>query len=75
MGLSLLSFLKINMYSDLNKHKDSIVENPIVKAIGGDVTAIDRVPEEISDYDFDRNEKPIDVFQIVDADWDINTGS
>ena len=68
VGLSLLSFLKINMYSDLNKHKDTIVENPIVRAISGDATAISKIPEEMSNYDFDRKEKPIDVFQVVDAD-------
>ena len=68
VGLSLLSFLKINMYSDLNKHKDTIVENPIVRAISGDATAISKIPDEMSNYDFDRKEKPIDVFQVVDAD-------
>lgn len=68
VGLSLLSFLKINMYSDLSKHKDSIIENPLVKAIGGDVTAINEIPEGLSNYNFDKNEKPVDVFQIVDAD-------
>ena len=68
VGLSLLSFLKINMYSDLNKHKDTIIENPIVRAISGDATAISKIPEEISNYDFDKKEKPIDVFQVVDAD-------
>ena len=68
VGLSLLSFLKINMYSDLNKHKDTIVENPIVRAISGDTTAISKIPEGMSDYDFDKKEKPIDIFQVVDAD-------
>lgn len=68
VGLSLLSFLKINMYSDLNKHKDTIVKNPIVRAISGDATAISRIPEDISNYDFDKKDKPIDVFQVVDAD-------
>lgn len=68
VGLSLLSFLKINMYSDLNKHKDSIIENPLVRAISGDITAVNRIPEGVSNYDFDKNEKPVDVFQIVDAD-------
>ena len=68
VGLSLLSFLKINMYSDLNKHKDTIIENPIVRAISGDATAISKIPEEMSNYDFDKKEKPIDVFQVVDAD-------
>lgn len=68
VGLSLLSFLKINMYSDLNKHKDMILDNPIVRAISGDVTAINKIPEEISNYDFDKKEKPVNIFQVVDAD-------
>ena len=34
-SLSLLSFLKINMYNDLSKHKDSIASNPIVRTISG----------------------------------------
>lgn len=70
VGLSLLSFLKINMYEDLNTHKETITGNPIVRAIGGDtsVTEVRNIPREISGYDYDENEKPLDVFQIVDAD-------
>ena len=68
VGLSLLSFLKINMYSDLNKHKESIVANPIVRAISGDASAITRIPDEMTDFDFDKQMKPTDVFQVVDAD-------
>ena len=68
VGLSLLSFLKINMYTDLNKHKDTILSNPIVRAISGDVSAISEIPEDIIDFDFDHQEKPVDVFQVVDAD-------
>ena len=68
VGLSLLSFLKINMYADLNAHKDAIVQNPIVRAISGDASAVSRVPDELQDFDFDRKEKPLEVFQVVDAD-------
>lgn len=68
VGLSLFSFLKINMYNDLNINKDSIISNKIVRAIAGDYTAIHNIPEDIEDYDFDRQLKPIDVFQVVDAD-------
>lgn len=67
-GLSLLSFLKINMYNDLSNHRDSIIRNPIVRTISGDVSASNPIPEEINDYDFDAKTKPIDVFQVVDAD-------
>ena len=68
VGLSMLSFLKINMYADLNKHKESIVSNPIVRAISGDITAVERIPDDIIDFDFDKKEKPVDIFQVVDAD-------
>lgn len=67
-GLSLLSFLKINMYNDLSKHRDSIISNPIVRTISGDASASNHIPEEINDFDFDTKTKPIDIFQVVDAD-------
>lgn len=67
-SLSLLSFLKINMYNDLSKHRDNIIGNPIVRAISGDASALNPIPDEINAYDFDAKTKPIDVFQVVDAD-------
>lgn len=67
-GLSLLSFLKINMYNDLAKHRESIIRNPIVRTISGDASASIPIPEEINNYDFDTRTKPIEVFQVVDAD-------
>ncbi|MEG1567578.1 MAG: DUF4011 domain-containing protein, partial [Anaerovoracaceae bacterium] len=67
-SLSMLSFLKINMYNDLAKHKNSIMRNPIVRTISGDASASNQIPEEINDYDFDAKTKPIDIFQVVDAD-------
>ena len=67
-SLSLLSFLKINMYNDLAKHRDRIIRNSIVRTISGDASASNPIPEEINDYDFDAKIKPIDTFQVVDAD-------
>ena len=67
-SLSLLSFLKINMYHDLNKHKDSIASNPIVRTISGDASASNKVPEDISDFDYDKNITPTEIYQVVDAD-------
>lgn len=68
VGLSLFSFLKINMYSDLAKNKENIVSNPIVRTIAGDTSAAQHIPEELNDYDFDKKLRPVDVFQVVDAD-------
>ncbi len=68
ISLSLLSFLKINMYKDLLRHKDKIKQNSIVRAISGDTKACKKIPEEIIDFDFDKHQKPTQVFQVVDAD-------
>ena len=68
VGLSLLSFLKINMYRDLEKNKEKIILNPVVRALSGDTTALNYGANDLSDFDHDHKTKPIDVFQVVDAD-------
>jgi very-short-patch-repair endonuclease len=65
--LTNLSFLKINMYKDLERNEERLSANPIIAAIAGENDSLD-IPEDINDYDHDNNEKPIDVFQVVDAD-------
>ena len=67
-GLSLLSFLKINMYKDLENNKDILVAHPIIKALSGDTNEVSSLPEEYNDYHHDEKLRPIDVFQVVDAD-------
>jgi len=66
-GLGMLSFLKINMYNDLERHRDVIVNNPIIRAIAGDSTTISHDISQYDGYDHD-SVKPSQVFQIVDAD-------
>ncbi len=44
VGISLLSFLKINMYEDLNRHKDSILTHPVVRTLGGDPSGLSKIP-------------------------------
>lgn len=68
VALSLFSFLKINMYSDLEHNKQEIVSNPIVRAISGDSSALQHIPEDLNDFDFDKKLKPVNMFQVVDAD-------
>jgi hypothetical protein len=67
-SLSLLSFLKINMFKDLEWHNDKIKQNSIVRAISGDADACEKIPEELINFDFDSNLKPTQIFQVVDAD-------
>ena len=67
MHLTILSFLKINMYKDLDKHEEKLNSNSVVSAIAGESDAIS-IPSEFNDYDHDSNTKPIDTYQVVDAD-------
>jgi len=67
-GLSLLSFLKINMYRDLEVHKQKIKNNPIARALTGDITALGMTYEDINNFDHDAQTVPSDIFQVVDAD-------
>lgn len=67
-SLSLLSFLKINMYNDLSKHKEKIASNPIVRTVSGDASASNKIPDDICDFDYDKNLTPSEMFQVVDAD-------
>lgn len=66
--LSTMSFLKINMYHDLCSQKETICNNPIIRAIAGDNTSLEPFPSDINGYDFDNNMTPKDTFQILDAD-------
>lgn len=66
--LSLLSFLKINMYNDLLRNKDKILLNTNVCAIAGEAEASNKIPQELMNFDFDKNLNPTEIFQVVDAD-------
>lgn len=67
VNLTTLSFLKINMYRDLERNEDKLNANAIVSAIVGEQPPL-QIPDELNNYDHDKNERPIDTFQVVDAD-------
>lgn len=69
--LSIFSYMKINMYNDLAQNADIVKENAIVKALGGDLSSIKSNEIEISEIEsmnFDKDQKPENVFQVLDAD-------
>lgn len=66
-NLTTLSFLKINMYKDLERNEDKLNANPIISAIVGEQPPL-QIPDEVNNYEHDKNERPIDTFQVVDAD-------
>lgn len=65
--LTNLSFLKINMYKDLERNEEKLNSNPIIAAIVGEHEPI-QASESLIGFDHDRNIRPIDTFQVVDAD-------
>lgn len=68
VSLALFSFLKINMYMDLHRKPEALKNNFAVKALCGDVTELPNVSSDLNDYEHDKKDRPIDVFQTVDAD-------
>ncbi|WP_353893554.1 DUF4011 domain-containing protein [Proteinivorax hydrogeniformans] len=68
VSLSLLSFLKINMYHDLSNYEDKLKNHGVVKALCGDSTEIEYDIDEMAEYDHDTKDKPVDIYQVVDAD-------
>ncbi len=65
--LTNLSFLKINMYKDLERNEEKINANPVIAALVGEQEPI-QVSEEFNNFDQDKQIRPIDTFQVVDAD-------
>ncbi|WP_339316403.1 DUF4011 domain-containing protein [Paenibacillus sp. FSL R10-2734] len=67
VSLGLLSFLKISMYHDLNNNYERMLENPVIRAITGDINAANNVPSELTHFDIDRV-SPNDYYQVVNSD-------
>lgn len=67
VNLTILSFLKINMYKDLERNEEKLNANQIITAIAGESESLN-IPDELNNYDHDNNTKPIDTYQVVDAD-------
>ncbi len=67
--LSPFSFLKLNMYKDLEINESKIIQNEIIKGLCGEPCEIERVPEQIaSAKELDKLLDPLETFQVVDAD-------
>ena len=67
INLTYLSFLKINMYKDLERNADRLSQNQVVSAMVGESDSVD-LSQEFTDYDHDNKIKPIDTYSVVDAD-------
>ena len=67
VSLGLLSFLKIVMYKDLEKYRERIFANPVVRAFCGDVDALPPVDDALRDFPHDRIPAS-EICQVVNAD-------
>lgn len=67
VSLGLLSFLKISMYHDLNNNREMMINNPVLRAMAGDRTAIIDIPAVAQNYDFDKAD-PKDWHEVVNSD-------
>ena len=67
-GLSLFSFLKINMYKDLERNKARIGSHELIAAIVGDNYKITEISKELDDWDHDEKDKPLETFDVLNAD-------
>lgn len=65
--LSLFSFMKINMYRDLERNSDKICGHHIVRALNGEVFNDETQISDIENYNHDESE-PQNVFSVLDAD-------
>lgn len=65
--LSLFSFLKINMYRDLEMHFDQIAAHHIIRTLNGELLGTESEFADIAEHDHDST-VPQEVFSVVDAD-------
>lgn len=65
--LTNLSFLKINMYKDLERNEEKLNSNPVISTLVGEQDPI-QVSYELNNFDHDQLTRPVDTFQVVDAD-------
>ena len=65
--LTCLSFLKINMYKDLELNEALLNNSQIISTLVGESPCIS-IPDEYQNVDYDKQVRPIDTFQVLDAD-------
>lgn len=65
--IALLSFLKINMYKDLEKNLEKLENNEIIQSLVGECMASPLPKDYVGSYKHD-SVSPKQIFQVIDAD-------
>ena len=71
--LTNLSFLKINMYKDLERNEERLENNAVISALVGESEPLS-ISVDLNLYDHDKNERPIDVFQSTRCHFALKEG-
>jgi len=69
--LGIFDFTKFSLYSDLERNRDEIKNNPIIRALNGEMEPIQNAEGDIttpSASELDDVVDPIDTYQVLDAD-------
>ncbi|SDY26221.1 DUF4011 domain-containing protein [Halopenitus persicus] len=66
--LGIFDFSKFSLYTDLEENRGAIKENPFVKAINGDPSALPEPSPTPNADQLDEQVPPHDTYQVLDAD-------
>lgn len=69
--LGIFDFTKFSLYSDLERNRSKVKNNPIIRALNGDMGPIQRAEGDITTPTADQLDDaidPIDTYQVLDAD-------
>lgn len=67
----IFDFTKLSLYSDLERNRDKILADPIIRALNGDMDSLQRREGGIQTpkaSELDDVVDPVDTFQVLDAD-------
>ena len=67
VSMGLMSFAKISMYHDLDRNRERMSKNHVIRAMCGDVDAVNTIPEECESFRFDEV-PPNTWHQVLNAD-------
>ena len=66
--LAIFDFTKFSLYADLEKNREAVHKNALIKAINGDPAGLTTPPETPTAGRLDEAVSPIKVYQVLEAD-------
>lgn len=66
--LGIFDFSKFSLYTDLEENRQAVKDDPFVRALNGDTSALPEPPATPSASELDQAVSPAETFQVLDAD-------